>query len=78
MSNVIGALTGASGQKKALEAQIAQQQSQATSQQGQQLRLLSQQQALNDNSTAQVNRPGLGRAMLAYQRNGGPGTTLGN
>ncbi len=77
MSNIIGALTG-SGQKKALEAQIAQNQSNATSAQGSQLKLLAANQAQNDNAAAQLNKPGLGRAMLAYSRNGGPGSTLGN
>lgn len=77
MGSVLAALTGQDGTTKALQGQIAQQQSNATSQQGQQLALLSKQQAQSDMEAAQVSKPGLGRAMLQYQRSGGGAATLG-
>lgn len=92
MSNVIGALTGQNKATKAAQDQVAVEQQQivaqqdqankllgnATSQQGQQLKLLSAQQATADNEAAQLNKPGIGRAMLQFQnRSGGGASTLG-
>ena len=77
MSNVWSALTGQNGATKALQAQIAQQQSNATSQQGQQLAMLSKQQATTDQEAAQLNKPGIGRQMLQFQGGGGARTLGG-
>jgi hypothetical protein len=76
VSNVIGALTGSNKATKEAERQIAQAQSNATSQQGQQLKLLAAQQAQTDQEAAQLNKPGIGRAMLQF-RSGGGAQTLG-
>ena len=47
--------------------QMAQQQQAAQNAQGQQLALIAKSQGQNDNETASLSRPGLGRALLAYQ-----------
>jgi hypothetical protein len=78
VSNVWSALTGQNSTTKALQGEIAQSQSSATSQQGQQLALLSKQQATTDNEAAQINKPGIGRQMLQYRGAGGAPTLGGS
>lgn len=78
MGQIISAIFGDNG-ASALKAQIAQQQALQQSDQGTQLASLSKQQAATDNEAATLNKPGLGRAMLSFQKNqtGGPAATLG-
>ena len=77
MGNVISALTGQDKATKALQAQLGQQRDLATSQQGQQLALLSKQQAVTDDEAAQLQKPGIGRALLHFTQRGGGAQTLG-
>lgn len=80
VGNFVGDLFGLNsnnGQEAAEEAQIQQQQTQIQDEQGQQLRLLSTQQAKSDSETAGMAGPGLGRAMLTYNKNTGSAGTLG-
>lgn len=58
------ALTQAQSSAQAAQAQEAQ----AQSDQGQQLALLAKQQATTDNSAASLSAPGIGRAVMGYQR----------
>lgn len=62
---------------QALQTTVADDQAQIKSEQGQQLKLLSQQQAQTDDEAAQINKPGLGRQQLQFQRQGGAAATLG-
>lgn len=79
MTNAIKVLTGQNnkGAEQDLQNQIAQQQQQVQSDQGQQLRLLSTQQATSDNEAAQLNKPGIGRRMLQATSGGGAATLGG-
>jgi hypothetical protein len=67
MSGILGGGGGGNSQQLlALEAiQQAQLQKQMTDNEGRQLALASQQQAINDNSAASLAKTGLGRAMLS-------------
>ena len=78
MGGVISAIFGGDDGSKALKQQIAQQQAQQTSDQGMQLASLSKAQASSDNETAGLSKPGLGRALLSYNKDqGGGSATLG-
>jgi len=67
VSNVISGLTG-SGGAKAAQTAAQMQEAQAQSNQGRQLALLSQQQAKEDLAAADMNAPGIGRAMMGFNR----------
>lgn len=79
MTGFISMLQGKNNQgaEQQLQQQIVQQQQAQQSDQGQQLKLLSTQQASSDNEAAQLNKPGIGRQMLQFQRQGGQAATLG-
>ncbi len=66
MGGIVDALTGSSAKKAGQLAQ--QQEASAQSDQGQQLALLSKQQAVADNSAAAMNAPGIGRAIMGFTR----------
>lgn len=74
MSGLFG---GGGSDNSALMWQIAQQQAQLKSEQGTQLALLSKNQAANDNETASLSKPGLGRALLSYSGRDQRAQTLG-
>lgn len=76
MSGFINSITGSSAAKSA--EQTAQQQAGlAQSQSGQQLRLLASQQATADQAAAAASAPGIGQAMLKYNRRDGAQTLGG-
>lgn len=79
MAGAIRVLEGKNNQgaEQQLQQQIQQQQQAQQSDQGQQLKLLSTQQAASDNEAAQLNKPGIGRQMLQFSRQGGQAATLG-
>lgn len=82
MTNLVSKWTGSAGAEKAaqnaawtseVQAQLAQnasqaQEARAQSDQGQQLALLSRQQAIADNSAAAASGPRIGRAIMGYER----------
>lgn len=70
MSNVIGQLTGANA-AKAAEQTAKTQAAISQSDSGQQLKLLSQQQATADQAAAAASAPGIGQALLKYSRRDG-------
>lgn len=73
MSGLFGGSSGAQQASQAAQQQALMAQSQA----GEQLRLLAQQQATADQAAASASRPGLGQAMLQYNRRTGGAQTLG-
>lgn len=67
------------GDQASFGSAIAAEQAGQKSDQGQQMKLLAASQAKTDEEAAQLNKPGLGRQMLQFQRSGGAGgaATLG-
>lgn len=78
MSSIFGGGGGSnSATNVLLMQQMAEQQAALQNAQGRQLALLSKQQAANDNETASLNKPGLGRALLSYNQRRDQAQTLG-